>query len=272
MSQSYDLKKLQNCILYIAKEIDRICKENSIEYSISAGTMLGAVRHNGFIPWDDDLDLLMTRSNYDKFKKVCENELGNEFEMIDWKNDNYYSNAFMKIMLKDTLTVQPGFENAKYKQGIFVDVFPVDNIPDSKIKQFIQNLFTRACLIMLQCKDGAVRKRLNGVFDGAEFWLLRKLSYMLTHKKLVDLCEKEMTRYNGKSCSKASMISFSYKKYAFPVNYYTGCIYAVFEDCKFMMLSEYKEILRQVYGDYMILPPENERESHSFVFVDFGKY
>ena len=120
----YDLRKLQNIILYIAKEIKRVCDKNTIDYTIIGGTLIGAVRHKGFIPWDDDMDFVMTRHNYERFLEACEVDLQEQFEVVNWRSNSNYGNGFTKIMLKGTEAIEEGKENVQYPRCIFVDVFP----------------------------------------------------------------------------------------------------------------------------------------------------
>ena len=105
-----DLKKLQNTLLIIANEIKRICDKNSIEYTMIGGTLIGAIRHKGFIPWDDDMDFVMTRMNYDKFLNCCRKDLDDKFFVLNWSTNSFYGDGFTKIMLKDTVAIEKGKE------------------------------------------------------------------------------------------------------------------------------------------------------------------
>ena len=97
-----DIKHLQACELIIAEEIKRICEKHSIKYFLLAGSMLGAIRHKGFIPWDDDMDFGMLRSDYEQFCEVCQDDLNPQFELVNWNTDANYPFSYGKIVLKKT--------------------------------------------------------------------------------------------------------------------------------------------------------------------------
>lgn len=126
------LRRLQLTILDILKDIDSICKENNIEYYIAYGTALGAVRHGGFIPWDDDIDICMTREAYDRFLEVMPNAMPEKYDLLDIKNTNKYSMCFAKVSKKGTKFKEKVGTAEGYEQGIFVDVFPLDYAPDDE--------------------------------------------------------------------------------------------------------------------------------------------
>lgn len=111
-----DLKKLHELLVMLSEEVKRICNDNGIKYSLTGGSMIGAVRHKGFIPWDDDMDIAMLREDYDKFLKACETQLGPAFEIQTMDNDPNYFIGFAKIILKDTYLVQYCHEKTKQKK------------------------------------------------------------------------------------------------------------------------------------------------------------
>lgn len=135
MNAEQEKRKLQDTILIIAKEIDKICKENNIDYFMDGGTQLGAIRHRGFIPWDDDFDIGMKRIEYDRFINVCQQSLNKKKFHLETEEDIGYGFAFAKIHLKGTEIIENFSKNANVDHGIFVDIFPYDNIPDSDLKR-----------------------------------------------------------------------------------------------------------------------------------------
>ena len=126
-----ELHQLQSVLLEMLIELDRICKKHDIRYCIIAGTLLGAVRHKGFIPWDDDLDVAMTRSEYRRFREVCVSELNtSRFFFQDDTTDLHYRWGWGRLRRIDSEFVRVGQEHLKMRTGIFLDVFPMDGVPD----------------------------------------------------------------------------------------------------------------------------------------------
>ena len=133
-----DLRHLQMVVLSIAKDIDKLCRENGIHYYLGGGGAIGAVRHKGFIPWDDDLDFLMPYEDYERFKQVCKEILDKEKYEID-EDLSPWALPYLKIRLKGTYIEEKGksIENGKC-QGIFLDVFRLEHSPESNLWKYLQ--------------------------------------------------------------------------------------------------------------------------------------
>lgn len=270
---NYNLKKLQHTILYIAKEIKMICDTNNIDYSMIGGTLIGAIRHKGFIPWDDDMDFIMTRVNYEKFLDVCKKDLDDKFEIINWKTCSYFGSGFTKIMLKDTIAVEKDKENVKYPQEIFVDIFPIDSIPDNGKIRAKQKIVTYTCIRMLQQKENPTFKRGN-IKKNVVYMLVWLVSCLFTHDFLVEVCDKEMKRYQyaDTNCYTSMAGFYGYDKEIVNKALFDQYIELPFEDTSFKAFSGYDFYLRKVFGDYMQLPPVEKRRSHGLILIDCGKY
>ena len=134
------LRQIQMVQLEMLEEVDRICKKCNIHYNIIAGTLLGAVRHGGYIPWDDDADVAMLREEYEKFRKACKTELDtSRFEFQDDRRTRGYRWGYGKLRRKGTLFLREFQEHMPYFQGIFIDVFPLDSVPDNYFLRSINN-------------------------------------------------------------------------------------------------------------------------------------
>jgi lipopolysaccharide cholinephosphotransferase len=135
-----ELRGLRRVLSEMLIELDRICKTHNIRYCIIAGTMLGAVRHKGFIPWDDDLDVAMTRGEYERFRKVCETELDAERLFFqDHTTDPHYRWGYGRLRRKNSEFVRVGQEHMKMRTGIFLDVFPLDSVPNNAALRGLMN-------------------------------------------------------------------------------------------------------------------------------------
>ena len=151
------LRKLQLTELELLQEVDRICRKCNIHYNIIAGTLLGAVRHGGFIPWDDDADVALLRPQYEKFRKACETELDtSKFYFQDHRNTPGYRWGYGKLRRKGTVFLRQNQEHMPYAQGVFIDIFPLDGVPDNYL---LRSLFNFECFCvrkMLWARVGKV--------------------------------------------------------------------------------------------------------------------
>ena len=145
------MNKLQERQYEILVELDRICKKNNIEYFLDGGTLLGAVRHKGFIPWDDDLDVAMFRKDYEKFKSIVSSELNEKYFFQDYDTDDGYGMVFGKLKIKNTKYTEKVANKSRAKDGIFIDIFIYDNISANEKKakkDFMKVVILRMMLLL----------------------------------------------------------------------------------------------------------------------------
>lgn len=267
-----ELKHLHKALLVIMDEIDRICKKNSITYTLWAGSLIGAVRHNGFIPWDDDLDVAMLRSDYERFIESCKSDLRPEFSVVSMDTKDTYGYGFCKVVLKNTNVEQLGVKNGK-KLEIWLDIFPYDDIPNSKFlrkKQYAINYFLMKVL----------EERFDGIVGEADivkktcFAFFHILNLFIPSGFLKKKLQKNMIRYNGKGYLKCSSLSspYGYFKEILSKSEFSDMTEYEFEDRKYLGFSNYDYYLTKIYGDYMKLPPENKRHIHNIKVHDFANY
>lgn len=268
-------KKLHRCHLILLAEIKRICEKHNIRYFAIAGTLLGAVRHTGFIPWDDDMDIGMLRSDYERFLTVAEQELDSRMFLQNFTTDEQYALPFTKLMLKGTLFEERSAVGTNAKKCIYVDVFPLDNAPDSEQERAAQDKKTYLLRRLLLAKLGYKVYEAHETKKKLVYTALRLLTVFIPRKTLVGAIEKEIKKYNGVPTENIVNIggAYGYKKEMLKKSWFDTTAELPFEDTSIAAPGAYKEYLTYFYGDYMTPPPENKRgDRHNVVRLDFGPY
>lgn len=270
-----DTQTLQRIQLLALLEIKRICNKYNIRYFLQYGTLLGAVRHKGFIPWDDDLDIAMLRSDYDCFIDACKNDLSGDYFLQIHETDKEYAKAMIRICVNDTEYVFNGLKHVNMHQGIFVDIFPIDNAPKGKTLSFIYGNFLHwlQAASRLKLSYGILSKIAWRKIGGTAIYLLPLIFF--NKDQTYELMEKTMKYFNGrvKSDVISSYCHYSYKKNIFRKDMFDDVIELTFEGFEFSCPKNYHEYLSQVYGDYMTPPPKDQQKlPDSIIKLDFGKY
>lgn len=253
------LRQLQLTELEMLIEVDRICKKCGIKYNIIAGTLLGAVRHGGFIPWDDDADIAMLRPEYEKFRKACKTELDQtRFVFQDHRNTKGYRWGYGKIRRKDTLFLREHQEHMPYFQGVFIDIFPLDSVPDNYVLRSIKNFECFCVRKILWAKVGKIADRK---------WYMRQW-YALLDK----IPERMVFSYYHKMIKKASkqktrmvrilMFPTPNNEYGYYRCWYDNSADTVFEGVTFQGIKDYDSYLSFKFGEYMELPAVESRKVH----------
>ena len=279
-----ELKDLQDCLLGIFLDFKKICDENDIHYMMGAGTLLGTIRHKGFIPWDDDVDVMMTRADYLKFTRTLQ-DMQNAGKFSDLllaeplKSEDYYF-KIPKLYKKDTDYYQITYMgNPRYNMAC-IDIFIIDYMPESSFMRFIRSLrFSVAFyassfildyiypseIIMDKCRVDAdldryykARRRIGALFDH-----LGGIRHYI--KVCLDLAEyKKKTGYMGIPCG------ISYTGEVFRSEMFTELGTGTFCGYEVTIPKDYDGCLSHVYGDYMKMPPEEEREIHTVKISSHG--
>lgn len=254
------LREAQFMMLEILEEVHRICEENHIEYFLIDGTLLGAIRHGGFIPWDDDLDIGMTRGNYEKFKSIAKEELKKGFFLQSIETDKGYKlyHIPLKVRRDNTIFEEFGEENEPYHRGIYIDIFPYDKLSDNEFKAFIQKKFI-GFLIKGKFKNLKEDKSVKGAIRKGIYNVLKPLSYEklndMAHNTLKWSKDSKRTSYNY---GVELLWDNDFKESdLFPLKK------IVFEGKEFWGPNNPDGVLTNIYGDYMTLPKEDERVWHA---------
>lgn len=264
-----ETRRLQMVILSIAKDIIKICETNNITYSMNGGTLLGAVRHKGFIPWDDDLDLCMDRNNYERFLKVCKTQLDpKKYFLQTMDTEKYYGFSFAKIQLIGTEIIEDFSKNVPIHHGIFLDVFPLERLPDGAVQRkiflFINHMYKN--MQWVKCGYGTETQK-----NKISYQVFRFLSFFYSIERLKKKRYKHITKYRDKK-TRDVFIS-DYPDEIMPVHWMKDLIEYPFEDGILLGISKANQYLINGYGsDYYKLPPKEKRVQHSHYQIDFGSY
>lgn len=269
-TQTTQIDNIHHCLLIITKEIKRICEKNNIKFFILAGTLLGAVRHKDFIPWDDDMDIGMLREDYEKFIKACENDLDKEkFFIQRIETDAGFTKFYIRVLLNGTFMDYGYIKNTDCKKSLFVDIFPYDNCPSSKFLQKKQSLITSFARRLY-------RHKLHYVDDHMTLGckIENMFSPFFTKKALIRLYNKEVQKYNKKETVllNSPNADYGYFKEIIKKEWTNQLQDFQFGDILLPGFVQFYEYLTKWYGDYMQLPPPDQRKAHNFDNIDFGIY
>ncbi|MDE6798044.1 MAG: LicD family protein [Ruminococcus sp.] len=266
------LRTLQLCILDIALEFKRICDKHNINYFLIGGSLLGAVRHKGFIPWDDDMDMGMLRDDYEKFIKIAKKELRPGFFLQTYKTDPYFGHGFFKIRIDNTILLEDYAEHSKQHNGIYLDVFPYDVMPDNRMALEWQHIRYR-CLkwaAMVKTDYNLAKYKKQNYFS----LFMSKVLFFYSKKDCIDRMQAVCTEYQGKKNRNIINWFGPYRCNEYmPVKCVRKLTLMEFEGYLFKAPANYDILLRHMYGDYMQLPPVEKRgKQHSMIKIDFGDY
>lgn len=262
--KSIDDKELKNIELRLLVEVDRICKMNSIRYSLCYGTLLGAVRHGGFIPWDDDIDICMPRPDYNRFVKYCENNKVN-FSLLAFETQNPYLDIISKVYNQNTVIEEENTNRFQSKTGVYIDIFPIEslgNTYEEAKRNFGKSTISRELLNASLWKKYFLSKTHAWYYEPARF-VLYLLSRFISPKRTI---AKILECYSGMEYDNTEYVGVIGSAYRTKdiierhiIEEYTE---VDFEGLRFMAFKEYDAYLKHIYSDYMKLPPEEKRVSH----------
>ena len=273
---------LKACILGIFKEVTALCDKNNLVYMLSGGSCLGAVRHHGFIPWDDDLDMMMPRGDYEKLLSLLEQGcLGDDysFRYPNGKMDAPIS--FLKVYRNDTVLVNlTDGKDCPYPQKVFLDVFPLDGVPSNRIARKVKGMVADALRLSAnmvydsrpwtdaQKEFYASRPEMLKTIKKRRFW--GKILSVIPHRKWVYWFDRYV---NDPDMTGMIGIPTGRKRYGgeiFPAEVYLPTAEGFFEDVEVPIPGNYDAYLTNLYKNYMELPPENKRERHFVVKLDLN--
>ena len=257
----HELTKLQDILKYIMKEIHDICVENNIDYYLAWGTLLGAIRHNDIIPWDDDLDIMMTRENYEKFCAIWDQSHPQNLFLQNIKTDKDVYYLYGKVRLNGTVFEEPDIKKLKMHKGIFLDIFVLDNLPKNERKQVA---YARRNKLVNKLYSGNVlfKSRKN---------IKRMIAFLFPKKLLLRVSQKMILKEKSNKVFDSCCWS-DYSKCIYDISWYADKKLAKFGKYEFYVPSGYDEILKVNFGNYMELPPKEKQVPSHNDYIDFGEY
>lgn len=254
-----ELRTIQLIELEMLCELDRICKKCGIKYNIIAGTLLGAVRHGGFIPWDDDADVAMMREEYEKFRLACDSELDkSRFYFQDHRNTPGYRWGYGKLRRKETLFLRQNQEHMPYEQGIFIDIFPLDYVPENKLCRTLHYFHSFCIRKIMWAPVGKLIER--NLFKRIGYNLLNTIP----ERVLFHHYEQFIHQSNRKESGLVRTLTFpaATKDYGYKRAWYEESVELKFEGKNLCAPQMWDEYLTFKFKNYMELPAEQNRKTH----------
>lgn len=259
-TETMSLEQIHECLLNILKDVDRFCTDNGIRYSLAYGTLIGAVRHKGFIPWDDDIDLLMPRPDFERFVVSYGQDMDARYRCLYRTDDarSRFLHFFAKV--EDSWTVCRQGRSDNYRFGVTLDIFPVDGKPEDSATwpQFERKLTSCAHRLNI-CSTRfdlfnfrqPLFSKIEAHLHGPHYWIAK--------------CDQLMKAYHFETSGYAGSVSCTHNgtREIFRRELFEHYTRLEFEGCMFMAFENWDAFLVQQYGDYMKLPPANKRATHS---------
>ena len=258
------LDKLHRIELDILDVIIQICTDNNITYYLAGGSVLGAIRHKGIIPWDDDIDVMMSRSDLQIFAKACETQLPQGYFYQSSETDSHYHHIFSKVRKDGTQFVEEQSLTTGQHNGIFVDIFPLDCAKKAEGIQSMQACLANKLEKILKVKDHIIQ---GNPIDKA-------IAYLFSSRFLIKLQRIILSLRNSSNSEYYVNFGSQYgiKKQTMNKTIYYPPSQVEFEQRICNVPNDYDFFLKQLYGnDYMKLPPENKRKTHNPILISFGE-
>ncbi len=263
------LKLLQKLLLATLLELDRVCRENDIKYFLGGGTLLGAIRHHGFIPWDDDVDVMMLREDYEKFLRVADGALS---EKLFLQRPNY--NPYTRVRVNGTVFASEFMARfPDIHSGIFLDIFAHDRTAAHPWSQKLHRMVTKVTRSIVFNKWGNTDVKGDGSHPAIR-WIVSRIKNVIPMKTAIRMRDRTLVLFQNRDTGYLyDGMGQNMARGAFPESWLDEAVYVDFEGYSLPVPKKYDAYLTWLYGDYMRMPPEEQRHpSHESVKQDFGEY
>lgn len=256
------LRELQIAELDGLNYFDDFCRSHGLTYYLCGGCLIGSIRNKGFVPWDDDIDVLMPRPDYEQFLRLYKEENTSErFVLLDADKDNTYGNIFAVIADTDHTLVKEYQKDMAMPHGIPLDIFPIDGLANGKLARYMQYIWT---MIYSLFRSGIVPKNQGGLLSFGSKVLLGIFKGKNIRYKIWKFAEERMSRYSFETSENVAELcaGFYFMKKVYPRSIYDGICEVEFEGRKYLAMKNYDDYLKIPFGNYMDLPPEEKRVAH----------
>lgn len=262
-----ELKELQCEVLQAAHDF---CHEQGIKYSLACGTLIGAIRHNGYIPWDDDIDIYMPRNDYDRFVEIFPEVYKGHYKLISFERSRQWCRPYANLY--DDRTVWEELKSSAEKQiGVNIDIFPVDCVPDDDAEWLKFNKKRRMLIYLQSSKFVVLRRDHRVLWKNIGLLGLKLILLPFSSRRIVRYVDSYIRQYNDKGTNRLFETSCGMiQKHPFLKEDFAETIPHKFENYEFDVMKGYHDCLTNGFGDYMKLPPEEDRHSHHY-FVAYWK-
>lgn len=260
-------KELREIQLSMVTYIDKVCKKYAIDYSLGGGSLLGAIRHKGYIPWDDDIDLMLTRANYEQLISHLMEELPNQYSLIYYKVRETFL-PFTKLYDNRTCFTS-SLDTLNKGTGVFIDIFPMDVLPESAEERVIFKNQVRKKAIDLVTSNSrglsyASASKWYYFLGKMILWLPSHLKNVGKNREIAEQVDSLMQKYRETAANGIGYVYSGYKTEYFPREIFDDYENVEFEKIQFRKIKNHDCYLSTLYGDYMQLPPEKKRKNHSY--------
>ena len=262
------MKRIWAVYLDMYLSFSEVCEKYGLKHFVIAGTLLGAIRHNGFIPWDDDFDVGMMREDYEKFVKVAKDEFSYPLFFQSPETDLDYYMSWVQIRNSSTTAVSPVTNHRRFNQGLFLDIFPIDHVDINNVEHDYQLIYMYAKRCGAYMRQGSKRLNERQKQDAITYYTDNPLQELKMLQQVASNPQYKSSNY----VTNAVFTGYGWEKMVHPANKYEKVEKHLFEGIEVIIPSGYDELLRIQYGDYMSFPPVEQRGTrHSGTFFDPDK-